>query len=210
MNEQKHVPVLAQEMLAWLAPSPGDSYLDLTAGYGGHARLVLDKIGKNGSMTLVDRDEQAVSHLKKLFADEPRVEVIQQDFLTASKELLRQNKTYDMVFADLGVSSPHLDNPDRGFSFRKDGPLDMRMDRSQPLTAEQIINTYDETELAQLLREYGEVRSAHKIARRLIEHRPYKTTTELANKIVQFMPKGKRIHPATEIFQALKSRSMMS
>ncbi len=204
MNKQKHIPVLAREMLEWLQPASGDSYLDLTAGYGGHARLVLDNIGGNGSMTLVDRDEQAVKHLKEIFADEPRVEVIRKDFLSASKQLLDEGRRYDIVFADLGVSSPHLDNPDRGFSFMKEGPLDMRMDESQALTAGEIINTYDKDELARVLRDYGEVRNADRIAIRLIENRPYKTTVELANKIVQIVPHKKRIHPATEIFQALR------
>lgn len=204
MNKQKHVPVLAREVLVRLNPSPGESYLDLTAGYGGHARLVLERIGANGSMTLVDRDEEAIQHLKKDFADEPRVEVIKQDFLTASEKLLTDKRKYDMVFADLGVSSPHFDNPDRGFSFANEGPLDMRMDRTQALTASEIVNTYSEKELAKILRDYGEVRSAHKIARAISEHRPYRTTAELAKKIVQFSPRNIRTHPATEVFQALR------
>src|SRR5690348_6910999 len=140
MNKQKHVPVLAREVLELLEPKPGESYLDLTAGYGGHASLVLERIGAKGSATLVDRDSEAVDHLKDLFAGDRRVEIIHKDFLTASQELSREDRQYDMILADIGVSSPHLDNSDRGFSFSKEGPLDMRMDRTQPLTAAEVVN----------------------------------------------------------------------
>jgi 16S rRNA (cytosine1402-N4)-methyltransferase len=204
MNKQKHVPVLAREALDCLKPAPGDRYLDLTAGYGGHASLVLQRIGENGSMTLVDRDEEAIKTLKSMFGEDRRVEIIHKDFLEASEELLSEKRQFDIVFADLGVSSPHLDNPDRGFSFASEGPLDMRMDRSKGMTAEEVVNTYDKDNLAELLKKYGEVRGAHRIASRLIEHRPYKTTTELAKKVVQFHKGSKRIHPATKVFQALR------
>lgn len=204
MSKQKHVPVLAQEVLEFLAPVQGNSYLDLTAGYGGHASMVLTQIGKNGSMTLVDRDGEAVASLRKTFSKESRVEILHKDFLSASKELLASGKRYDIVFADLGVSSPHLDNADRGFSFNKEGPLDMRMDKSQSLTAEKIINTYEPEELLRIFREYGEIRKAHKLVERLVEDRPYKTTTELAKKIVQIVPRKGKTHPATGIFQALR------
>lgn len=204
MNKQKHVPVLAQEVLDFLKPAPGDRYLDLTAGYGGHASQMLAQIGGNGSMTLVDRDEQAVKALKSLFGEDKRVEIMHEDFLEASRELVSEKRQFDIVFADLGVSSPHLDNPERGFSFTSEGPLDMRMDQSKGITAEEVINTYDKDRLADLLKRYGEVRGAHRIASKLIEHRPYKTTTELAKKIVQFHKGTKRIHPATKVFQALR------
>src|SRR5690349_16788972 len=124
MDKQKHVPVLAQEVLDYLKPAKGDRYLDLTAGYGGHASLVLDMIGENGSMTLVDRDEEAIKDLRKKFGSDPRVEIVHNDFWSASLELISEGRRYDMILADLGVSSPHLDNPDRGFSFSKEGPLD--------------------------------------------------------------------------------------
>jgi 16S rRNA (cytosine1402-N4)-methyltransferase len=195
---------MAGEVIRYLEPEPGDRYLDLTAGRGGHARMVLDKIGPEGSATLVDRDEEAVRALKDIFAGDKRVEIIHSDFLTASKSLLEEGSRYDIVFADLGVSSPHLDNPDRGFSFTHNGPLDMRMDRSSGLTAETIVNEYDADELARILRDYGEVRNAKKIAVRLIEHRPYKTTAELAKKIVQLQGHRGKKHPATAIFQAIR------
>lgn len=204
MNKQKHVPVLAQEVLDCLRPVSGDRYLDLTAGYGGHASLVLERIGTSGSMTLVDRDEEAIKTLKSMFGKDKRVEILHKDFLKASKELVSEKRQYDMIFADLGISSPHLDNPDRGFSFASEGPLDMRMDRSQGITAGDVINNYEMSDLAELFRKYGEVKNAHKLAARLVEHRPYKSTSELAKKIVQFYKGRKRIHPATTIFQALR------
>ncbi len=204
MKKQKHVPVMAREVLELFQPKPGERYLDLTAGYGGHASAVLDYIGKEGSMTLVDRDEEAIRALTALFKGNKQVEIIHQDFLTASKALLQQGSKYDMILADLGVSSPHLDNPDRGFSFASEGPLDMRMDRTQTLNAAEIVNTYEADQLAKLFRDYGEIRNAHKLARRLVEHRPYKSTSELAKKIVQLRRSKKRRHPATEVFQALR------
>lgn len=204
MKKLKHVPVLAQEVLHYLEPRPGDHYLDLTAGYGGHAALVLERIGSNGTATLVDRDEDAIKALKSAFGNDSRVEVIHSDFYNASRTLAAQDKTYDLILADLGVSSPHLDNPERGFSFAKGGPLDMRMDKRQELTAADIVNGYDEQSLAEILAKYGELRNARKISRRLIEHRPYKSTSELATKIVQFANHKKRIHPATQVFQAIR------
>lgn len=204
MNKQKHVPVLAREVLELLKPKPGESYLDLTAGYGGHASLVLEHLGAKGSASLIDRDSEAIDHLKHLFGSDKRVEIIHNDFLSASQELLSEGRQYGMILADLGVSSPHLDNSDRGFSFSKEGPLDMRMDRTQPLTAAEVVNTYEEEKLARVLRDYGEVRNSRKLARKIIENRPYHTTLELAKKIVQFSSGRRKIHPATEVFQAIR------
>lgn len=204
MDKQKHVPVLVPEVLDWLDPKPGDKYLDLTAGFGGHAGLTCNRIGENGSATLVDRDEEAIATLRETFSGDGRVEIIRQDFLGASKRLLDGGRRYDIVFADLGVSSPHLDNSERGFSFAKEGPLDMRMDRTQSLTAAEIVNDYDTDELARILRDYGEVRNARKVAAAIAEDRPYVSTSALAKKIVQYTRLKKKIHPATEIFQAIR------
>lgn len=204
MNKQKHVPVLAGKVLELLKPMPGERYLDLTAGYGGHATLMLEGIGAEGSATLVDRDSEAIDHLKSLFDKDKRVEIIHKDFLAASQRLKAEGKQYDVVFADLGVSSPHLNNPDRGFSFSKEGPLDMRMDKTSALTAAEVVNSYDTDKLARVLYQYGELRQSHKLAQKIAEHRPYRTTTELAKKVIQFRRSRGRIHPATEIFQAIR------
>lgn len=204
MTKNKHEPVLAEEVIRYLQPKPKDRYLDLTAGYGGHARMILDRIGEEGTATLVDRDEYAVKSLQNIFAEDRRVGILHRDFLSASKQLSAEKKKYDIILADLGLSSPHIDNPERGFSFAASGPLDMRMDRSQELTAGRIINTYDAQLLADIFREYGEIRNARKLAERLVEQRPYETTDELAKKIAQLQGRKGRIHPATKVFQALR------
>ncbi len=178
----------------------------MTAGYGGHAQKILERTLQAQKATLVDRDQQAVDALKsqqKLAG----AEIIHEDFFTAARELLAQGRSYNLILADLGVSSPHLDNASRGFSIRADGPLDMRMDSRQVLTAKTIVNTYGEAELVKLLREYGEEPKARTIARMIAANRPIATTRELAAIIARaYKPQsaGRRIHPATKSFQALR------
>lgn len=204
-NPTKHIPVLKDEVLKHLQPRSGDKYLDLTAGYGGHALEVAKRVGSNGSITLVDRDVFATEHLKKAFSGASNVQIINADYLSASKDLLKAGHKYDVILADLGISSPHVDEADRGFSFNKEGPLDMRMNTSQELTAADIVNTYDEAELIRILREYGEEPRAKRIARGIIQHRPFVTTTQLAECIKAYAPKKRtKIHPATKLFQALR------
>lgn len=197
-----HTPVLPKEVIDLLAPAPGESYLDLTAGYGGHANDVLRLIGKEGKATLVDRDINSINYLKKKFAVDKQVEFIQSDFCSASRELLSQNKKYDCVLADLGVSSPHLDNPDRGFSFMNDGPLDMRMDGFSELTASKIVNTYDQDTLANLLFRYGELRNSRRLAQIIVQNRPFKTTNELVS-VIPGQYKA-RMRTLAQVFQALR------
>src|SRR5690606_29960610 len=128
----------------------GDRYLDLTAGYGGHASKVLERTLQPSTSTLVDRDHNAIAQLQAKFADSG-VQIIHQDFLGASQELLKADRQFDLILADLGVSSPHLDNASRGFSLKTEGPLDMRMDQTQSVTAETIVNSYSEVELRDLI-----------------------------------------------------------
>lgn len=202
--KNSHLPVLAEEVIECLRPKKGESYLDLTAGYGGHARKVLALTVAPGKSLLVDRDEQAISALKQ---ELPQVTIWHSDFLSACQKLVEESKNFDMIFADLGISSPHIDIPDRGFSLSHSGPLDMRMDRRQELTAEKLVNDSSEEQLARLLREGGEEAEAHKIARAIISHRPLKTTDELARVIAKTAgptAKLRRIHPATRAFQALR------
>lgn len=202
-HQNKHLPVLLEAVLEYLDPKPGDSYLDLTAGYGGHAGKVLERTLQPEKATLVDRDHNAISFLQHKFVRQaPRI--VHTDFLSASRELAAQGKHFDLILADLGVSSPHLDEASRGFSLRVDGPLDMRMDQSQELTAEEIVNNYAEEELVKLFREYGEEPKAARMARLIVEHRPVKTTLELAQIVAQAWPGYSRVHPATRVFQALR------
>lgn len=203
MKTQLHIPVLMEAVLSFLDPKEGESYLDLTAGYGGHAKEVLGRTLQPQRATLVDRDQNAVRNLREQFAG-GGTQIIHQDFLGASLDLLKAGTQFDIILADLGVSSPHLDNASRGFSFGQDGPLDMRMDQSQSLRAETIVNTFEEKELTQLIREYGEDPRATKIARLIVANRPITTTHELAKVVKGAWPGHSKVHPATRTFQALR------
>jgi len=198
-----HTPVLLDAVLQYLDPRPGETYLDLTAGYGGHARSVLSRT-LGAPATLVDRDKTAIDHLKKQF-QRKQVRIVYSDFLSASLALEKTNKQFDLILADLGVSSPHLNTASRGFSLTHNGPLDMRMDLNQTQTAEAIINTYSEDNLYGLFKKYGEEPFARSIAKAIVLNRPLKQTTELANLIAKVVRwKSHKIHPATRVFQALR------
>lgn len=203
-NKNIHIPVLLDEVLTYLNPQKGEKYLDLTAGYGGHASRVLERTLQTNGTTLVDRDQNAIDALR---AHEglQGAELVHKDFLSASVELVEQGRQYDIILADLGLSSPHLDSADRGFSIRENGPLDMRMDTRQELTAKIIVNTYEQADLENLLRVYGEEPKARKIARMIVEHRPIATTHELAQLIARaWTGPVSRNHPAIRSFQALR------
>lgn len=200
-----HVPVLLEQVLTYLSPSVGDSYLDLTAGYGGHAEAILARTNNPSGTVLVDRDPNAVTNLEAQFASSG-VSILTKDFWHASQDLEAENRQFDVILADLGVSSPHLNQASRGFSLGAEGPLDMRMDQRQELTAGVIINTRPEAELAEILRRYGEEPKARKIARFIVEDRPIETTTQLAHLVARaWAPKGhSKVHPATRTFQAIR------
>lgn len=202
MNEP-HEPVLLQAVLKYLDPKKGDSYLDLTAGYGGHAGAILDRAGNTAQAVLVDRDEDAVRILREKFPGRT-ADIRRQDFLSASRDMTAENRRFDMILADLGVSSPHLNEGKRGFAINRTGPLDMRMDRSQELTAETIVNTYSEAKLRDILQSYGEEPKAGRIARDIVRSRPVRTTADLAAIAARAWPGHSRIHPATRTFQALR------
>lgn len=201
-KQMQHIPVLANEVLQALDPRPKQSYLDLTAGYGGHAGIIRSRT--NGwPVTLVDRDQMAIHQLEERFPDEA-AEIIHGDFLSASQQLVLQGRQFDMILADLGVSSPHLNIASRGFSIQHDGPLDMRMDQTQALTADVIVNSYDRDDLVHILREYGEEPKAVRIADAIIKARPIHTTSELAKvAATQYFGRSKT-HPATKTFQGLR------
>lgn len=204
--QQLHIPVLLEQTLAVLAPQLGDTYLDLTAGYGGHARAVLERTQAPHRAVLVDRDEFAHAHLG--FLAEQGAKLIRSDFRAAAGNLAREGRVFDMILIDLGVSSPQLDNMQRGFSIKHDGPLDMRMDNRQQETAATIINSYTTDQLAQVIETYGEEssRDARRIAEAIVAARPLTTTHQLAE-IVKHALRHKgwsKIHPATRTFQALR------
>lgn len=199
-----HIPVLSREIIAGLNISSGGHYLDATVGGGGHSELILSA-AENVKVTAIDRDENAVAATQtKLSQYYPQ----QLQFWQGNFADYQPNKTlFDGIVADLGVSSPQLDVAERGFSFRQTAPLDMRMDRNQSLTAAEIINHWDEVELANIFFKYGEERLSRRIARRIVQQRPFNTTTELANAIASSVPpkyRYGRINPATRVFQALR------
>lgn len=201
----QHVPVLLEAALDLLRPIEGEKYLDLTAGYGGHAKRFLDKTDNYTGAVLVDRDENAIAALEAFVKN--GVRLLHTDFASGASALVGEGEQFDVVLVDLGVSSPQLDRAERGFSFTKSGPLDMRMDSRQELTAEKLVNTVSEDELVRIITRYGEepLGFARRIAQAIRHNRPIHTTGELALLIErQYRGKRGRIHPATRTFQALR------
>lgn len=201
-HNNSHVPVLLQAVIDVLQPKKGEKYLDLTAGYGGHAKAVLNLVGSAENLTLVDRDVNAVKALKPF--KEAGAHVIHQDYLGALEQLQEAGETYDLILMDLGVSSPHLDKPERGFSFQNEGPLDMRMDQSSGKTAKELIDSSSQEELERILKEYGEEPQARRIAQAIVANKPFETTTELAELVEATIGRKGKIHPATRTFQSLR------
>lgn len=197
-----HTPVLAKEVLQILEPKKGQTYLDLTGGYGGHASLVLGKTNNLEGAVLCDRDNEAINHLKIVFDD--KVTTLHMDFSSAVDKLSNQHAKFDLILADLGVSSPHLDKANRGFSVVRDGPLDMRMDQSSGKTAAEVVNTASEKELETILRVYGEEPKARRIAHAIVEGRPFESTTQLAEAIKRVYGGYSKHHPAIRSFQAFR------
>lgn len=203
--EKLHTPVLLSEVLASLNPATGESYLDLTAGYGGHAESILDVTRNYKDSVLIDRDEFAINYLRNKFQEHQDLELINEDFYSAVLQLLERGKTFDIILADFGVSSPQLDMGSRGFSLKHEGPLDMRMDTRQSLDAADIINYWSERDLAKIFVDYGEESSgrAKLLAREIVHHRPFTTTTELAD-LIKAKSGYSHVHPATKVFQAIR------
>jgi 16S rRNA (cytosine1402-N4)-methyltransferase len=202
-QKQKHIPVLLHETLQFLSPEQEQSYLDATAGFGGHAKAILEVTKRPKNTVLVDRDEQAIEALEEAFGG-TGVQIIHKDFLSASVELQEQGKNFEMILADLGVSSLHLESSERGFSFSNPGPLDMRMDKRQDLDAAAIVNSYSAEQLAGILSQYGQEPKSNQIARNIITARPILTTDQLARIVARSWPGHSRVHPATRTFQALR------
>lgn len=199
----EHIPVLPQETLAGLQPQPGGHYLDATVGGGGHSRLIL-AADPTIQLTALDQDGAAIAAAQAALAPyQDRVTFHRTNFADFDPGPQR----FDGILADLGVSSAQFDICDRGFSFRLTAPLDMRMDQRQDLTAADVVNHWEEAELARIIYTYGEERLSRRIARQIVAQRPFTTTTDLAEAIAHCVP-GKyrygRIHPATRTFQALR------
>ena len=203
----QHAPVLYQQVLSALDPRAGGHYIDGTLGGGGHAHGILEAAGPDGELLGLDRDRDAlVLAAARLTPFGDRAQLRQASFAEMAQQAAALGWTrVDGILLDLGLSSLQLDDPARGFSFRFEGPLDMRFDRDQRLTAAEIVNSWPEAELAQLLRDYGEQPRARQVARAIAAARPIRTTTELAEIVARAAGRGGRsIHPATQTFQALR------
>jgi 16S rRNA (cytosine1402-N4)-methyltransferase len=206
----EHAPVLLGEALEGLAVRESGTYLDATLGRGGHTAGILERLGEQGRVLAVDRDPEAIAAGQRRFSGDQRVVVVKGDFSRLG-DIVREAgfvAGFDGILLDLGVSSPQLDDPARGFSFLRDGPLDMRMDPESGFSAAQWLDSAGEAEIARVLKEYGEERFARRIARRIVAERgprPFRTTGQLAAVVAEAVPKrepGK--HPATRTFQALR------
>jgi 16S rRNA (cytosine1402-N4)-methyltransferase len=206
-----HQPVLLQETVDLLGCRDGGVYVDCTVGMGGHSEKILESSRPNGFLLGLDRDRDAIAYAKeRLAAYGERVKLVQADFKMLG-EVLENNAVPNPtgILADMGTSLLQFTTPSRGFSFSQNGPLDMRMDQSQGETAEDVLHSRSLSELTQILREYGEERSAHKIAKTIVETRkssPLKTTEDLRLLVEKVIPQkwNQKIHPATKTFQALR------
>ena len=208
-HEAGHVPVMLDEVLEYLSPRPGQTVVDGTAGGGGHAAAIRSRILPDGQLILLDRDRGALERLKARFGRRGDLRYFHANFCDLD-EVLREagRPQVDACVLDLGVSSLQLADADRGFSFDRPGPLDMRYDRSQRLTAEEVVNRWPAERLAAAMRDFGDQPFARRIARAVVEARPIESTGRLAEVVASAVPAGWRrrqsIHPATRLFQAVR------
>jgi 16S rRNA (cytosine1402-N4)-methyltransferase len=210
MSSNAHVPVLLGPVLEGLKIRHDGCYVDGTFGRGGHSREILKQLGSGGRLIAIDRDPQAIASAPLSLTEDPRFELVRGEI--AQLESIIDERGYrekvDGLLFDLGVSSPQLDEADRGFSFMRDGPLDMRMDPDSGSSASEWLATVDERELKYVLRKYGEEDSAARIARAIVRARseaPISRTAQLARIVEDAKPaRGQRIHPATKTFQAIR------
>src|SRR5215207_2581957 len=208
-----HIPVLAGELIDLTSPAPGDTAVDCTFGAGGHARLVAERLGPAGTLVCIDRDPAAEEHFEEL-AREVACETrfLRMDYADGLAVLAEEGLAADIVYLDLGISSMQVDARERGFSYSYDAPLDMRMDPGQELDARAVVNEWDERQLAQIFRRYGEDQNARRIAREVVRRRrrsPIETTGELVEAIEAALPAAVRRsfgggHPAKRVFQAVR------
>jgi 16S rRNA (cytosine1402-N4)-methyltransferase len=203
-----HRPVMLEEVLEFLRPQPRGFFIDATVGMGGHAEAILKASHPGGKLLGIDQDLEALNRAAdRLTPFQSRFQLVHANFSQLGEiALQRQMNRCDGILFDLGVSSLQLDLAERGFSFQKDGPLDMRMDREQSITAEEIVNYYPEKDLANILFQFGEESYSRRIARSIVKARPLGSTVQLADVVAKALPfqRARRIHPATKTFQALR------
>lgn len=209
-DEYEHIPVLINEVEQGLNIQADGIYVDCTFGRGGHSKAILRKLNDKGKLFVFDKDPQAIQVASDLAVEDPRVKVVHSAFSNISNYLGRENLVGSVngILFDLGISSPQIDDPKRGFSFSMSGELDMRMDTTSGISARDWINSSDETEISEVLRNFGEEKFSRRIARAIINRReinPISTTQDLSEIVVDAIPfKEKNKHPATRTFQAIR------
>lgn len=207
IEKKEHQPIMVEEILKGLAIKPEGRYIDLTFGRGGHSKEILTALGVDGRLMAVDKDITAINSAQEEPFLDSRFSIKQASF-SRVKTLVQECGWFgrvDGILMDLGVSSPQLDCAERGFSFLRDGPLDMRMNAEAGETAADWLNSAEEADIVKVLWRYGEEKFSRRIAKAIVEHRPLTTTKQLADVIEEAMPvKEKRIHPATRSFQAIR------
>ena len=206
-----HNPVMLEKVIKGLNISSDGIYVDCTFGRGGHSKKILSEIGENGKLIAIDKDCEAEKYAREHFGKDKRFCFVRNNFSKIIEiiENYNNNKKIDGILLDLGVSSPQLDDPERGFSFQKSGPIDMRMDKSDKLTALSWLKVADQNEIKEVLKIYGEEKYAHRIAKSIkdsINKNSLSTTIELAGIIEKCYPKNKKSgrNPATKSFQAIR------
>jgi 16S rRNA (cytosine1402-N4)-methyltransferase len=206
MVASEHQPVLFKEIIHALQPHSGGRYVDGTVGAGGHASGLLEASAPEGKLLGFDLDPQALALAHRRLASYGGRATLVQASHTQLAQTLKELKwrSVDGIVLDLGVSSMQIDTPERGFSFLHEAPLDMRFSPANPISAADLVNRYEESELADILYRYGEERQSRKIARAIVNARPLNTTKELADLILKTLGRKERIHPATRTFQALR------
>ena len=207
-----HISVMLNEVIEYLRPEPGNIVVDGTLGLGGHAEVILKLIGAKGRLIGIDRDAKALTISREnLSAYQGQCDFVHENYSNIDKVLAKLNiKDVDLILLDLGLSSFQLNDPQRGFSFRVEGPLDMRMDQDSYISAFDLVNTLSEKEISAILKDFGQERWHYRIARYVVQRRsekPIETTKELSDIILRAMPRHSRrekIHPATRAFQAFR------
>jgi len=206
-----HIPVLAKESTKVMMTASKGLYLDATAGFGGHTQLILESLDNQGHLIAADRDQDSIAYLKSKFSH-PQLTILKSNFKSLRTEISQPDRSFafDGIIADLGVSSHQLDSKERGFSFKKDAELDMRMDQSTGISAKDWINRVPEDEISEVIWKYGEESYSRRITKAIIEQRsikPFSSTLELADLIYQLKKhsiKKEKKHPATKTFQAIR------
>ena len=210
MDDFKHYTVMLNEAVDALECKDGKIYVDCTLGGGGHSELILKRISPNGKLISFDIDDEAIAHARERLKDYPNLTIVKSSYTNIKEELkkLGIEKITGGVILDLGASYHQLTKAERGFSFSKDAPLDMRFNMQSDFSAYDVVNTYKEDDLVRIFSEYGEERFSKRIAKKIVEVRkvkPIRTTKELADIIISATPRIKsNIHPATRVFQAIR------